>query len=51
MQNKQKKNNLISIALVIVLTACSPTIEDSAEASLSNEETEERRGAWETIKI
>lgn len=37
----KKKNNLISIALVIVLTACSPTIEDSAEASLSNEETEE----------
>ena len=28
----KKKNNLISIALVIVLIACSPTIEDSAEA-------------------
>ena len=37
----KKKNDLISIALVIVLIACSPTIEDSAEASLSNEETEE----------
>ena len=37
----KKKNNLISIALVIVLIACSPTIDDSAEASLSNEETDE----------
>ena len=37
----KKKNNLISIALVIVLIACSPTIEDSAEDSLSNVETEE----------
>ena len=34
----KKKNNLISIALVIVLIACSPTIEDSGEAGLSNEE-------------
>ena len=37
----KKKNNLISIVLVIVLIACSPTIDDSAETSLSNEETEE----------